>query len=111
MIAFLRGTVFACSDEAVLLDVHGIGFQILMAAPALRQLKAGEEVLIHTYLAHKEDAMLLYGLLDPADRAKKTIKQHCIRSEEQMSGRQPSGLNSYAVFGMKKQKHFLAIIS
>lgn len=69
MIAFLRGTVFDCSDEALLLEVDGIGFRILMAAPALRQLKTGERVLIHTYLAHKEDAMLLYGFLNPADKA------------------------------------------
>ncbi|HEY8392630.1 MAG TPA: Holliday junction branch migration protein RuvA [Capillibacterium sp.] len=69
MIAFLRGTVFACTDEAVFLDVHGVGFRIFMATPALRRLKTGEEVLIHTCLVHKEDAMLLYGFLDPADKA------------------------------------------
>lgn len=69
MIAFLRGTVFDRSDEALFLEVNGIGFRILMAAPVLQQLKTGEQVLIHTYLAHREDAMLLYGFLNPADKA------------------------------------------
>ncbi len=69
MIAFLRGTVYDRSEEALLLEVNGIGFRILMAAPALQQLKTGEQILIHTYLAHREDAMLLYGFLNPADKA------------------------------------------
>lgn len=69
MIAFLNGTVKERSDEAVFLEVNGIGFRILMATSALQQVKVGEVRLIHTYLAHKEEAMLLYGFLNQAEKA------------------------------------------
>jgi len=69
MIAFLSGTVKERSDEAVFLEVNGIGFRILMATSALQQIKIGDPLLIHTCLVHKEDAMLLYGFLDPAEKA------------------------------------------
>lgn len=69
MIAFLSGTVKERSDEAVFIEVNGIGFRILMATAALQQVKIGEKLLIHTYLAHKDDAMLLYGFLNPAEKA------------------------------------------
>ncbi len=69
MIAFLRGTVQDCSEEALILEVNGVGFRILMAASALQQLQSGDAVLIYTYLAHKEEAMLLYGFLNQDDKA------------------------------------------
>ncbi|HHT49744.1 MAG TPA: Holliday junction branch migration protein RuvA [Firmicutes bacterium] len=69
MIAFLRGRVVDLSEEALFLEVNGIGFRIFMPTPALQRLKTGEQVLIHTYLAHKEDAMLLYGFFNLSDKA------------------------------------------
>ena len=63
MIAFLRGTVVNCSEEALILEVNGVGFRILMAASALQQLKSGDTALLYTYLAHKEESMLLYGFV------------------------------------------------
>lgn len=69
MIAFLRGTVVSRSEEALILEVNGVGFRILMAASALQQLKSGDSVLLYTYLAHKEESMLLYGFLNQDDKA------------------------------------------
>lgn len=69
MIAFLSGTVKERSDEAVFIEVNGIGFRIMMATSALQQVRIGEKLLIHTYLSHKEDAMLLYGFLNQAEKA------------------------------------------
>ncbi|HHW12264.1 MAG TPA: Holliday junction branch migration protein RuvA [Firmicutes bacterium] len=68
MIAFLRGTVRERSDEAVFLEVGGIGFRIMMTTSALQQVRIGDTVLIHTYLSHKEDAMLLYGFLNQTEK-------------------------------------------
>lgn len=69
MIAFLSGTVKERSDEAVFIEVNGIGFRIMMATSALQQVRIGDKLLIHTYLSHKEDAMLLYGFLNQAEKA------------------------------------------
>ncbi|NLM36560.1 MAG: Holliday junction branch migration protein RuvA [Firmicutes bacterium] len=68
MIAFLRGTVSERSDEAVFVEVNGVGFRVMMTTPALQRVRTGDPVLIHTYLAHKEDAMLLYGFFDQAEK-------------------------------------------
>ena len=69
MIAFLRGIVQERSEEALFMEVNGVGFRILMADSALQQVKLGDELLIYTYLVHREDAMLLYGFLNQADKA------------------------------------------
>ena len=62
MIAFLSGTIAALTSEAVILEVNGIGFEVLMPPSALTTLRCGEELALHTYPAHREDAMLFTGL-------------------------------------------------
>ena len=69
MIAFLSGTVKERSDEAVFMEVNGIGFRILMATSALQQVRIGEKLLIHTYLSIKKMRCSLYGFLDQAEKA------------------------------------------
>jgi Holliday junction DNA helicase RuvA len=69
MIAFLQGKVAGIKENALLLEVNGVGFQILMPLSALQEIKSGETLLIHTYLAHKEEAMLLYGFLSEKEKS------------------------------------------
>lgn len=68
MIAFLRGTVAAVTQTYVVLEVNGVGFQLLISARDAEQMPArGSEVLVHTYLSVREDAMQLFGFLDEDD--------------------------------------------
>ncbi|NLW56763.1 MAG: Holliday junction branch migration protein RuvA [Firmicutes bacterium] len=69
MIAFLSGKIAALTSDAVILEVNGIGFEVLMPASALTALRPGEQLALYTYLAHREDAMLLYGFRDQQEKA------------------------------------------
>ena len=67
MIAHLRGTLAARSNGAVVIDVGGIGYLVHVPTGVLARLPArGEEVVLHTSLQVREDAMTLYGF-DTAD--------------------------------------------
>lgn len=69
MIAHLRGTLAAILDDAAVVDVGGVGYLVGCAPATLQRLPAvGEGVLLHTELVVREDAMTLYGFLDPGER-------------------------------------------
>lgn len=61
MLAYIKGTVAYCGPDSIVLDNHGIGYQIFVPASLSEQLSIGDEVKIHTYFAVREDAVCLYG--------------------------------------------------
>ncbi len=62
MIAFLRGIVAATTAEAVLLDVHGVGYGVLMAPSSLAKLPGtGQEATVLTYMQATDKGIALYG--------------------------------------------------
>ncbi len=62
MIISLKGTLAHLGNDYAILDVHGVGYQVFLSARQLRDLPAeGQTLTLYTYLAHREDAMLLYG--------------------------------------------------
>ncbi|SKB64608.1 Holliday junction DNA helicase subunit RuvA [Lachnospiraceae bacterium] len=62
MIGFLRGKVFSLTESMLLLDVNGVGYEVVISAGTADELPpVGEETLIYTYLAVREDGMTLYG--------------------------------------------------
>lgn len=70
MIATLTGKVQQVAGDFTLINVGGVGFQVYMPLNALEELAhCNEEVIIYTYLSHKEDAMTLYGFLRPEDKS------------------------------------------
>lgn len=62
MIISLKGTLAHLGNDYAILDVQGVGYQVFLSARQLRDLPPeGQSVTLYTYLAHREDAMLLYG--------------------------------------------------
>ena len=62
MIISLKGTLAHLGNDYAILDVHGVGYQVFLSARQLRDLPPeGQTVTLYTHLAHREDAMLLYG--------------------------------------------------
>jgi len=62
MIARLTGTMVLAGDRRVIIDVHGVGYQVHVTQPALQQLAdTGEPVTLFTHMAVREDAITLYG--------------------------------------------------
>lgn len=65
MIAFVNGTVKIIRSDRVVLDVHGVGYEVYLAN-ALSQ-KKDEELFLYTYQHVREDAILLFGFLKEED--------------------------------------------
>jgi len=66
MIAFLKGILFEVSHDSVLIDAHGIGFQVFLSTNDISKLytKKNDEIFLHIYSQYKEDNVTLFGFLD-----------------------------------------------
>ena len=64
MYAYISGKLEGVAEDAVIIDNHGIGYQILVPSSTLDRLPSvGGEVKVYTYLQVREDAMVLFGFL------------------------------------------------
>lgn len=69
MIAYLRGFLLGIEEDRALIDVQGIGYEVMMPPRLMQKLPpAGQEAEIYTYLHVRDDCLQLYGFLDPEDR-------------------------------------------
>jgi len=67
VIAFLRGTLVSRTDESVILDVAGVGYEVIV--PLRTRVGAiGDELTLYTYLHVREDGISLYGFESIEDR-------------------------------------------
>jgi Holliday junction DNA helicase RuvA len=68
MIALLSGEPVLVGDRWVVIDVHGVGYQVQVTMPALQQLAATRgTVRLFTHMAVREDAITLYGFLHQSE--------------------------------------------
>lgn len=65
MIAFVNGIVKIIRNDRVVLDVHGVGYEVYLAN-ALSQ-KMNEKLFLYTYQHVREDAILLFGFIKEED--------------------------------------------
>jgi len=68
MIATLRGEVTQIEDNAIILEVGGVGLRVFAPVTLRTKLKTGEVVFLFTHLVVREDALTLYGFESQADR-------------------------------------------
>lgn len=68
MIATLRGEITQIEDNALTLEVGGVGLRVFVPAPLRSRLKVGEAVLLYTHLVVREDSLTLYGFETQSDR-------------------------------------------
>ena len=70
MIASVRGKLLMVDGERALIEVGGLGLEVLASSRTLGSLSPhrGEEVSLHTYLNVREDALQLFGFRDPGER-------------------------------------------
>lgn len=62
MIAYVRGEIADITENSVILDVNGIGYQVFMTGRELSGFAGtGREIKLHTHFHVKEDGMQLYG--------------------------------------------------
>ncbi len=66
MIAYVKGTVEDISEDNVIVDVGGLGYNVKISAGA-KLPGTGESVKLYTYTSVREDAVQLYGFLSKND--------------------------------------------
>lgn len=69
MIARIQGTLAHKSPERLIVDVHGVGYQVFVSLNSfynLPDLGQPLTLLIHTHV--REDALQLFGFLDPREK-------------------------------------------
>jgi Holliday junction DNA helicase RuvA len=69
MIGRLQGKLLARDEAVILVDVGGVAYEVEVSAPTLYQLPAtGQDIVLHTHFIVREDAQLLFGFLELAER-------------------------------------------
>ena len=68
MIAYVKGKVLALSENVVILENNGIGYEIACSANAVATLVGAKEGAVFTYLAVREDGVNLYGFETLAEK-------------------------------------------
>jgi Holliday junction DNA helicase RuvA len=69
MIGSLRGMLLEKRPPLLLIDVHGVGYEVHAPMTSFYQLPAiGSEVLLHTHFVVRDDAQLLFGFVDKQTR-------------------------------------------
>jgi Holliday junction DNA helicase RuvA len=68
MIATLQGEVIQVEDNALVVEVGGVGLRVAVPAPLRVKTKVGEAILLYTHLVVREDALNLYGFDSQAER-------------------------------------------
>ncbi len=69
MIAYLKGMVAGTDAGSIVLDVGGVGYQLLMSSKALgAQPPSGSPAMVWVHLQVKDDGITLYGFKDLAEK-------------------------------------------
>ncbi|GAB4484496.1 MAG: Holliday junction branch migration protein RuvA [Anaerolineales bacterium] len=68
MIATLRGEITQIEENALVLEVGGVGLRVFTPKPLLTQFAPGEIVLLHTHLVVRENDLALYGFESASER-------------------------------------------
>ncbi|MUK86991.1 Holliday junction branch migration protein RuvA [Ornithinibacillus sp. L9] len=61
MIAYIKGKLAYINEESVIVDVHGVGYELVCPNPYIFQPSINNEVHIFTYHYVREDSQVLYG--------------------------------------------------
>lgn len=68
MIAFIRGTVDSLSEGKMILESHGIGYELNIPSSVFDAgIREGEELKIYTHMSVREDGISLFGFLSRED--------------------------------------------
>src|SRR5258707_7995460 len=68
MIAFLRGDFVNKTPTVVHVDVGGVGYELLISLNTYSRIQPLEKGTLLTYLHIREDAQILYGFFDLAEK-------------------------------------------
>jgi hypothetical protein len=80
MIALLSGTVAVRRAAHVVVQCGGVGYRVAVSAETLRHVPAvGKDVVLHTHLIVRDDALSLYGFATEEERELFLMLTSCSR--------------------------------
>ena len=68
MIAFVRGQVAAVTLNSAVLEVGGVGFELMCTPGTLATLRTGQTATLPTSMVVREDSLTLFGFLDEDEK-------------------------------------------
>jgi Holliday junction DNA helicase RuvA len=68
MIATIRGEITQIEDNALIIEVGGVGLRLYVPTPLRGRMKVGEAAFLYTFLVVRETELTLYGFESQADR-------------------------------------------
>ncbi len=69
MIYFLHGTLAAKTMDSAIVEVGGVGYQVVMSGRGLSRLgQVGDTVQVLTHLQVRDDTLVLYGFCSQAEK-------------------------------------------
>ncbi len=69
MIAFVRGNVAAVTLSSAILEVGGVGLELMCTPGTIAQLRTGRQATLPTSMVVREDSLTLYGFADEEEKA------------------------------------------
>lgn len=69
VIAFVKGTVAAVGLDSAVVEVGGVGMQVMCTPGTLAGLRTGQEAQLATALVVREDSLTLFGFADDDERS------------------------------------------
>ena len=68
MIGFLQGTVFQIEEESVILNVRGVGYELLCSQNTVDAIEGRDVVQVLVYTHVREDLIQLFGFNTAAEK-------------------------------------------
>ncbi len=69
MITQLQGRLIEKNPTYVVIDCHGVGYEVNISLHTYGQIGSDENIRLHTHLQIREDAHTLYGFYQPMERS------------------------------------------
>ena len=68
MIAFVRGTVAGVTLSSAVVEVGGVGLEVMCTPGTLATLRTGQQATLPTSMVVREDSLTLFGFLDDDEK-------------------------------------------
>jgi holliday junction DNA helicase RuvA len=68
MIAYLKGKLVHKEPTHVIIEVNGVGYQVMISLNTFSEIKDREDIKLFTYLNIREDAHVLFGFANEAEK-------------------------------------------
>lgn len=109
MYAYIKGELVDLTDEYLVVDVMGIGYELLNANPYRFQSYLNQTVKVYTYLHVREDAQLLYGFKKEEEKElfKKLLNVSGIGPKHAMNIVGQTTVNDFALAVEREDEKFI----